>query len=82
MSPHHTHRPTPRSEVTVEPETDPRLGLLRQMMLIRHFEERCVELYSASKIRGFLHVAIGEEAVAAGVMAALEPDDAVVSTYR
>lgn len=63
-------------------DVDHRLDLLRQMTLVRLFEERCVELYSASKIRGFLHVGIGEEAVAAGVMGALEPEDAVVSTYR
>jgi len=56
--------------------------LLRDMLLIRRFEERCVELYSATKIRGFLHLYIGEEAVATGVMRALEPDDAVVATYR
>ena len=62
--------------------TKHRLGLLREMMAIRTFEERCVELYSATKIRGFLHVASGEEAVAVGVMRNLEPDDAVVSTYR
>ena len=49
---------------------------------IRRFEERCVELYSAAKIRGFLHLYIGEEAVAVGAMQALEPDDAVVATYR
>jgi pyruvate dehydrogenase E1 component alpha subunit len=52
------------------------------MLRIRRFEERCVELYSATKIRGFLHLYIGEEAVAVGVMSALSPDDAVVSTYR
>jgi pyruvate dehydrogenase E1 component alpha subunit len=52
------------------------------MTAIRLFEERCVELYSAGSIRGFLHVAIGEEAVAVGVMATLGPGDAVVSTYR
>ncbi|MEV4701804.1 pyruvate dehydrogenase (acetyl-transferring) E1 component subunit alpha [Actinoplanes sp. NPDC049316] len=55
---------------------------LRQMLLVRRFEERCVELYSAAKIRGFMHLYIGEEAVAVGVMSALEPRDAVVSTYR
>ncbi len=55
---------------------------LRTMLLIRTFEERCVELYSAAKIRGFLHLYIGEEAVAAGIMPALEPTDRVVSTYR
>jgi pyruvate dehydrogenase E1 component alpha subunit len=52
------------------------------MLLIRHFEERCVELYSAAKIRGFVHLYIGEEAVAVGVLDALGPDDSVVSTYR
>ena len=56
--------------------------LLRQMLRIRRFEERCVELYSSSAIRGFLHLAIGEEACAVGVMEALSPDDAVVATYR
>jgi pyruvate dehydrogenase E1 component alpha subunit len=63
-------------------EPDHRLELLRAMLEVRIFEERCVELYSAAKIRGFLHVAIGEEAVAVGVAAALSPEDAVVSTYR
>ena len=58
------------------------LALLRDMLLIRRFEERCVELYSASQIRGFLHLYIGEEAVATGVVHALDPADAVVATYR
>ncbi|TFD31028.1 pyruvate dehydrogenase (acetyl-transferring) E1 component subunit alpha [Cryobacterium cryoconiti] len=56
--------------------------LLHQMLRVRRFEEKCVELYSAAKIRGFMHVYIGEEAVAAGVLATLEPGDAVVATYR
>lgn len=55
---------------------------LRRMLLIRRFEEKSAELYSASKIRGFLHLYIGEEAVAVGIMAALAPEDAVVATYR
>lgn len=59
-----------------------RIALLRTMMRIRRFEERCVRLYSAEKIRGFLHLYIGEEAVAAGVFHALGPQDSVVSTYR
>jgi pyruvate dehydrogenase E1 component alpha subunit len=57
-------------------------GLLREMLRIRRFEERCVELYSATRIRGFLHLYIGEEAVAAGIMPALIQEDAVVATYR
>jgi len=56
--------------------------LLRQMLRVRRFEEKCVELYSAQRIRGFLHLYIGEEAVAVGVMQALQPEDAIVATYR
>lgn len=59
-----------------------RLELLRTMLRIRRFEEACAELYSATSIRGFLHLYVGEEAVATGVMSVLTPDDAVVSTYR
>ncbi|HBY99323.1 MAG: pyruvate dehydrogenase (acetyl-transferring) E1 component subunit alpha [Ardenticatenaceae bacterium] len=58
------------------------LHLLRQMLLIRRFEEKSAELYTLMKIRGFLHLYDGEEAVAVGVMEALEPEDAVVATYR
>jgi pyruvate dehydrogenase E1 component alpha subunit len=61
-------------------EDGPRL--LEQMLRVRRFEERCVELYSAAKIRGFMHLYIGEEAVAAGVIDTLEPADAIVATYR
>jgi len=56
--------------------------LYREMLRIRRFEAKCVELYQSQKIRGFLHLYDGEEAVAVGVMAALEPRDAVVATYR
>ncbi|MGH9083833.1 MAG: pyruvate dehydrogenase (acetyl-transferring) E1 component subunit alpha [Acidimicrobiales bacterium] len=63
-------------------DRDHALHLLREMVRIRRFEERCVELYSATAIRGFVHLYVGEEAVAVGVMQALTPDDAVVATYR
>ena len=56
--------------------------LLRDMLRIRRMEEKCAELYQATKIRGFLHLYIGEEAVATGAMRALRPEDAVVATYR
>lgn len=56
--------------------------LYAQMLRIRRFEAKCVELYQAQKIRGFLHLYDGEEGVAVGVMAALEARDAVVATYR
>lgn len=58
------------------------LDLLRQMILIRRFEEKCVELYSALKIRGFLHLCVGEEAIAVGALGQIAADEAVVSTYR
>ena len=58
------------------------LALLGAMLRIRRFEEKCAELYQQEKIRGFLHLYIGEEAIAAGVMEALTPADAVVATYR
>ncbi len=57
-------------------------ALLRDMLRIRRFEERAAELYTLGRIRGFLHLYIGEEAVAVGTMACLGPDDAIVSTYR
>ncbi|GAB4163304.1 MAG: pyruvate dehydrogenase (acetyl-transferring) E1 component subunit alpha [Candidatus Promineifilaceae bacterium] len=56
--------------------------LLRQMLRIRRLEEKSAELYSSMKIRGFLHLYIGEEAVAVGVAEALTPEDSIVATYR
>jgi pyruvate dehydrogenase E1 component alpha subunit len=52
------------------------------MVLIRRFEEKSAELYGLGKIRGFLHLYIGEEAIAVGVLPLLSAEDAVVSTYR
>ena len=67
---------------TIGIEREHGLELLRQMLRVRRFEEKCVELYSATKIRGFMHLYIGEEAVAVGAMQALTPEDAIVATYR
>jgi pyruvate dehydrogenase E1 component alpha subunit len=61
---------------------DHALALLRQMLLIRRFEEKSAELYTMGKIHGFLHLYIGEEAVAVGAMQALTAEDEIVSTYR
>lgn len=58
------------------------LHLLREMLRIRRFEEACAELYTQEKIRGFLHLYIGEEAVAVGLMQALGDEDWLVTTYR
>ncbi|MER5603668.1 pyruvate dehydrogenase (acetyl-transferring) E1 component subunit alpha [Streptomyces sp. NPDC002265] len=79
--------PSPRKDARKTTKAAPgadehRVDLLEAMLRIRRFEERCVELYSATKIRGFVHLYIGEEAVAVGVNEALTPEDAIVATYR
>ncbi|WP_370654700.1 thiamine pyrophosphate-dependent enzyme, partial [Rhodoferax sp.] len=56
--------------------------MLSNMLRIRRMEEKAAELYGEQKIRGFLHLYIGEEAVATGALRALTPDDNVVTTYR
>jgi pyruvate dehydrogenase E1 component alpha subunit len=56
--------------------------LLSDMVRVRRMEEKCAELYSQTKIRGFLHLYVGQEAVAAGSLYELGPEDAVVATYR
>jgi pyruvate dehydrogenase E1 component alpha subunit len=58
------------------------LDLLRQMVRIRRFEGKCAELYTQEKIRGFLHLYDGEEAVAVGIIPVLEKRDRLVATYR
>ena len=58
------------------------LSLYRQMLLIRRFEEKSAEMYALAKIAGFLHLYIGEEAIAVGTIAALRPDDYAISAYR
>ncbi|WP_420233398.1 pyruvate dehydrogenase (acetyl-transferring) E1 component subunit alpha [Pseudomonas sp. ABY48] len=69
--------------MSLPPRTqDIALDLLRDMVRIRRLEERAGELYGEGKIRGFLHLYIGEEAVAVGVLHALAANDAVVATYR
>lgn len=71
------NEPTPAT-----PSREHALALLHAMLRIRRFEEKCAQLYTEQKIRGFLHLYIGEEAIAVGVMQALQPEDAIVATYR
>ncbi len=71
-------RPRAGGELSEEELRD----LFRQMLLIRRFEEKVEERFRAGELPGFLHVAIGQEAVAAGVCAALERDDTIMSTHR
>ena len=58
------------------------LELLRQMLRIRRFEEKSYELYQAAKIRGFMHLYDGEEAISVGIVSYLQADDPIVATYR
>lgn len=57
-------------------------ALLRHMIRIRRFEDKCAELYTQENIRGFLHLYDGEEAIAAGIIPVLEQRDRIVATYR
>lgn len=68
--------------MTLGIDTEQALAWLEQMLLIRRFEERCAELYSAGKIRGFLHLYIGQEAIAVGALSALLAEDNLVAAYR
>jgi pyruvate dehydrogenase E1 component alpha subunit len=63
-------------------DKDTLLGLYREMLLIRRFEEKTAEMYQAAKIGGFCHLNIGEEATIVGTISALRPKDYVYSTYR
>ena len=58
------------------------LALLEHMIRIRRFEDKCAELYTQQKIRGFLHLYDGEEAIAAGIIPVLGKEDKIVATYR
>jgi pyruvate dehydrogenase E1 component alpha subunit len=64
------------------PESKRLLDWYRQMYLIRRFEEAAAEMYALGKIGGFLHLYIGEEAVAVGACAALQPQDHLLTHYR
>src|SRR5260370_37000962 len=77
---------TARSAKTPPPSAAPQpelhLKMLRQMLLIRRFEEKAAEAYALGKIGGFCHLYIGQEAVAVGALAALRNDDYVICSYR
>ena len=73
----------PKTEVIKQDQDrEHALFLLREMLRIRRFEEKAAEVYTLGKIRGFLHLYIGEEAVAVGAMQALTANDRIVATYR
>src|SRR5436305_1050902 len=64
------------------PQRELERRMLRQMLLIRRFEEKAAEAYALGKIGGFCHLYIGQEAVGVGSLAALRADDYVISSYR
>ena len=64
------------------PDAEMLRSWLRDMLLIREFEVRCMQAYQNKKIGGFCHVYIGQEAVAVGTTAAVNPDDPIVTAYR
>jgi pyruvate dehydrogenase E1 component alpha subunit len=66
----------------IDASAEEALDWFRKMRLIRRFEERAEEAYGKGKIGGFLHLYIGEEAIAVGAMAALTPEDDVITHYR
>jgi pyruvate dehydrogenase E1 component alpha subunit len=74
-------RPRPRGGLDPD-RADVYRDWLRQMLLIRRFEEKAGEAYSLGKIGGFCHLYIGQEAVAVGSLAALGPDDYITCSYR
>lgn len=76
------HRAPPPPAGPVPWDKDFALQLLADMLRIRRMEEKSAELYGTGKIRGFLHLYIGEEAVAVGALHALRPADNIVATYR
>ena len=84
------HKPGPGTTAAPRPEQKPSALLpeatlvqwLRDMYLIREFENRTAQAYQQAKIGGFCHLYIGQEAVAVGTIAALEPDDPIVHAYR
>ena len=75
----------PTGDITAQPDElsdEHVVAMYRQMVLIRGFEETCQELYTRARIGGFLHLYVGQEALAVGTIAALKPDDHIITHYR
>src|SRR6266853_4348510 len=70
------------SPPAIEEDRETLMKIFHKMLLIRRFEEKCAESYSLGKIGGFCHLYIGQEAVGVGAIAALRPDDYVLTSYR
>ncbi|MCA9295876.1 MAG: hypothetical protein KC983_05150, partial [Phycisphaerales bacterium] len=72
----------PEKNLAASLPADVRRGWLRDLLLIREFEVRCMQAYQNRRIGGFCHVYIGQEAVAVGCTAAVNPDDPIITAYR
>jgi pyruvate dehydrogenase E1 component alpha subunit len=72
----------PAPSTTPPSDRETAIGYMRSMLGQRRFEEKCAEAYAIGKIGGFCHLYIGQEAVSTGTMAALRPDDYVITAYR
>lgn len=72
-----------RTSASLDPaRTDFYRSLLREMLLIRRFEEKAAEAYALGQIGGFLHLYVGQEAVAVGSLKAIREDDYIITSYR
>jgi pyruvate dehydrogenase E1 component alpha subunit len=78
----HEHRLHEQQKQIETLDRETLLRMLRQMILIRRFEEKAAEAYTLGKIGGFCHLYIGQEAVAVGSLSALRPDDYALTSYR
>jgi pyruvate dehydrogenase E1 component alpha subunit len=82
MSTTTTTKPTAEENLAAQLPAETLTKWLRDMLLIREFEVRCMQAYQDRKIGGFLHVYIGQEAVAVGTVAAMKPEDPLITAYR
>ncbi|SDT99390.1 pyruvate dehydrogenase E1 component alpha subunit [Verrucomicrobium sp. GAS474] len=74
--------PSVAQPVSLDLPPEGKLDLYRQMLLIRRFEEKAGQAFTQSKVKGFCHLYIGQEAVGVGTISVLEPRDAVITAYR
>ena len=70
------------SEINAQLSKEEKVGLFRTIVGIRRFEERSLQAYNQGKIGGFLHLYIGQEAVAAGIVSLMEKNDHIITAYR
>ena len=75
-------KPFEKSDINLKLSKEDKIGLFRTIVGIRRFEERSLQAYNQGKIGGFLHLYIGQEAVAAGIVSLMEENDHIITAYR